>query len=246
MARALRELRRLDKLKETFLKGAIIEGAYQGRIYTSFNQLRSDGFGTVCGRFSSSKPNLQQIPVRGDDGKAIRAAFIPDPDMDWACFDWQQVEFKPIANDAFHFGKRGAGDVVEILRNDAHADFHQIVADMAGIPRDQAKAINFGLAYGEGVATLCVNLGLAEAEGVRLLNEYHRRVPFMRPIMDHWMRVAEREHQLRTALRRLRRFNKWEIRRAGKRIPVKHRVPGARLITFTALNARIQGSLPTS
>jgi DNA polymerase I-like protein with 3'-5' exonuclease and polymerase domains len=242
-ARALRDLRHLDKLKNTFVKGAIINGAYEGRIYCSFNQLRSGSFGTVSGRFSSSKPNLQQIPVRGDDGRAIRACFIPDEGMDFAVFDWSQIEFRLLVNDAYHFGPRGAEEVVEIYRNDPRGtDYHRVVAEMTGLERAAAKTVNFGLAYGTGVATLCANLGLSEAEGTRLLNEYHRRLPFMRGLMDHWARVAERKRELRTALGRLRRFNKWELRRAGKRVQVPARVPGARLVTFTALNARIQGS----
>jgi DNA polymerase-1 len=170
-------------------------------------------------------------------------AFIPDDGCDWACFDWSQIEFRLLVNDAAHFGLRGADEIVEIYRNDPRGtDYHQVVAEMTGLERAAAKTVNFGLAYGTGVATLCANLGLSEAEGTRLINEYHRRLPFMRGLMDHWSRVAERHRQLRTALGRVRRFNKWEIRRAGKRIPVPARVPGARLVTFTALNARIQGS----
>ena len=226
MARALRELRHLDKLRETFVKGAIIDGAYKGRLYTSFNQFRSDSFGTVSGRFSSSKPNLQQIPVRGDDGKAIRQAFIPDEGMDWARFDWTQIEFRLLVNDAYHFGLRGAEAVVEIYRNDPRGtDYHKVVAEMTGLERAAAKTVNFGLAYGTGVATLCANLGLSEAEGTRLINEYHRRLPFMRGLMDRWARVAERKRQLRTALGRLRRFNNWEIRRAGKGIQFRRACP---------------------
>ena len=78
--------------------------------------------------------------------------------------------------------------------------------------------------------------------GELLLREYHRNAPFMRPLIEYWMGVAHRKRQLRTALGRIRRFNKWELLRAGKRIPLKSKVPGARLITFTAFNARIQGS----
>ena len=243
MARALRELRRLDKLKEVFLKGSIIEGAYRGRIHTQFNQLKSDSFGAVSGRLSSSKPNLQQIPARGDDGKAIRAAFVPDPGDEWACLDWQQIEFKLIVNDAAHFGMRGADAVVGRYNTDKNTDFHEIVASMAGLPREQAKAVNFGLAFGEGVTKLCADLGLDEWEGRRLLREYHRKVPFMHSLMEHWMEKAERDHQVRTLFRRIRRFARWEIWRGGKAILLDHRVPGARLArTYAALNARIQGS----
>jgi DNA polymerase I-like protein with 3'-5' exonuclease and polymerase domains len=234
MARNLRALRYLDKLKEVFIRGAIIEA--------SFNQLRSDSYGTVSGRFSSSNPNLQQIPARGEDGKAIRSLFVPDDGMLWACFDWNQIEYRLIVNDAAHFGFRGAAEIVEKFNTDPKADYHQVVADMTGLPRDQAKTINFGIAYGKGSASLSVDLGLDLAAGELLLREYHRRAPFMRPLIEYWMNVAHRKRQLRTALGRIRRFNKYELLRAGKRIPLKQKVPGARLVTFTALNARIQGS----
>ena len=260
MVRALRELRHLDKLKESFVKGVLIEGAYKGRIHASFNQLRSDGYGTVSGRFSSSNPNLQQIPKRGADGEAIRACFIPDQGDIWCCKDYSQIEFRLLLNDAAHFNMRGAAEIVETFRTDPTADYHQIVAQMAHLSRDAAKTVNFGLAYGEGVNTLCTNLGLGTKEGMRLLSDYHDCLPFMRRLLDHWKRKVERgvdsllgevdedgdpvrEHLLRTLFGRIRRFNKYEIWRGGKSVPLQHWVPGARLAyTYAALNARIQGS----
>ena len=119
----------------------------------SFNQLRSE-VGTVSGRFSSSKPNLQQLPARGDDGQATRRCFVPDDGTMSACFDWNQIEYRLIVNDAAHFGFRGADEVVEIFNTNSKADYHQVVADMTGLPRDQAKTINFGIAYGKGAASL--------------------------------------------------------------------------------------------
>jgi DNA polymerase-1 len=243
MMRELRELRRLDKLKETFIRGAIVEGAYEGRLYTQFNQLRSGTYGAVSGRFSSSKPNLQQIPARGPDGKAIRACFIPDEGQRWARVDWNQVEYRLIANDAFHFGMRGADDVVDRYNSDPNADFHQLVANMTGLERDRAKTINFGVAYGQGSAKLCEALGLDQVTGERLLREFHKKAPFLKPLLEHWMRVAERDHQIRTLFGRIRRFNKFEIWRGGNSIILDHWVPGARRAhTFAALNARVQGS----
>lgn len=242
MMRKLRELRHLGKLKDTFLRKAIIEGAYDGRIRCNFNQLRADSYGTVSGRFSSSKPNLQQIPARGDDGKAIRACFVPDAGQRWASLDWSQIEYRLAVNDAFHFGFRGADAVVDLYASDAATDFHQVVADMTDLPRERAKTVNFGILYGQGAAKLCRDLGLDERVGNQLLREYHRKAPFMRPLMDHWMEVAERKRQLRTLFGRIRRFNKWAITRGGEQIVLDHRVPGARLVSFTALNARIQGS----
>jgi DNA polymerase I len=78
----IRKVRHLDKLRETFIKG-ILEKHIDGRIYTQFHQLRTDSRGTVSGRMSSSQPNLQQIPIRSEEGKLIRSLFIPEEDQRW-------------------------------------------------------------------------------------------------------------------------------------------------------------------
>ena len=91
-----------------------------------------------------------------------------------------------------HFNMRGAAEIVEIFLNDPTADYHAIIGEMAHLPRDQAKTVNFGLAYGEGVNTLCTNLGLGTKEGMRLLSDYHDCLPFMRRLLDHWKRKVER------------------------------------------------------
>jgi len=149
-----------------------------------------------------------------------------------------------MANDAAYFGFRGAEEVVALYKKDKNADFHQIVADMTGLPRDAAKTVNFGIAYGEGVKKLCRDLNLSVNDGQKLLQEYHRRAPFMRPLTNHWMQRAESEpFEIRTLLGRRRQFNQWSIERDGEFIVLNHRVPGAqRAFTYTALNARIQGS----
>lgn len=244
VAGLLREVRHLDRLKETFIKGSVIEGSYKGRIHCNFNQLRTDAGGTVSGRFSSSQPNLQQVPIRGEDSVAVRSAFIPEKGQTWHKFDWSQIEYRLIVNDAAHFEMRGADTVVEKYRTDVNADFHQIVADMTGLPRDAAKTVNFGIAYGEGVKKLCRDLGMSLENGQKLLREYHRRAPFMRPITNHWMDRAETEpFEIRTLLNRRRTFHKWGLERNGEFTVLDHKVPGAqRAFTYTALNARIQGS----
>lgn len=244
VAHLIREVRHLDKLKETFIKSAIMEGHHNGRIHCSFNQLRGDGKGTVSGRFSSSSPNLQQVPVRGDDANAIRSIFVPEKGQTWHKFDWSQIEYRLMVNDAVHFGFRGAEEVADIYKKDPKADFHQIVADMTGLDRSAAKTVNFGIAYGEGVKKLCRDLNLDMDEGQKLLREYHRRAPFMRPLTNHWMQRAESDpYEIRTLLNRRRQFNKWSIEKNGEFIVLDHRIPGSeRAFTYTALNARIQGS----
>src|SRR5262249_39397986 len=185
IAKLVLDIRHLDKLRETFIKGFVLEGNYKGRVHCQFNQLRSDEGGTVTGRFSSSQPNLQQIPVRGEDGKLIRRIFLPDEPEHWHKLDWSQIEFRLVVNDAVELGRRGlcecpgAREVADEFNTNPNADFHRIVADMIKRDRDEvAKRINFLLIYGGGLDRLCRELGIPREEGEELLREYHERVPF--------------------------------------------------------------------
>ena len=238
----IRRVRHLDKLRETFIEG-IREKHINGRIYTQFHQLRSDSNGTVSGRMSSSLPNLQQIPARSEEGKLIRSIFIPEEGQRWFQNDWSQVEYRLIAHDAASLNLPGAQAVVDKYRTDDSADFHQIVADMTGLDRDAAKTVNFGLAYGEGVAKLCASLGLSREKGETLLEEYHRRAPFIRQLSSGCMSIAARTGKIETLLERIRQFDMWEIRYRDRLLYFRERRPGSRrAFTHAALNARIQGS----
>jgi DNA polymerase-1 len=238
----IRRVRHLDKLRETFVKG-ILEKHINGRIYTQFHQLRSDSNGTVSGRMSSSLPNLQQIPIRSDEGKLVRSIFIPEEGQRWFKNDWPQVEYRLIVHDAASLKLAGAQAVVDKYRTDENADFHQIVADMTGLDRYAAKTVNFGLAYGEGVAKLCATLGLSREKGETLLKEYHRRAPFIKQLSSGCMSIAARTGEIETLLGRIRRFDTWEIRHGDEITYFRERRPGSRrAFTHAALNARIQGS----
>jgi DNA polymerase I-like protein with 3'-5' exonuclease and polymerase domains len=238
----IRKVRHLDKLRETFIKG-ILEKHIDGRIYTQFHQLRSDNNGTVTGRMSSSLPNLQQITVRSEEGKLIRSIFIPEEGQRWFKNDWSQVEYRLIVHDAASLKLPGAQAVVDKYRTDENADFHQIVADTTGLDRNAAKTVNFGLAYGEGVAKLCASLGLSREKGEALLKEYHRRAPFIKQLSNGCMSIAGRSGEIETRLGRIRRFDTWEIRHGDKIMYFRERRPGSRrAFTHAALNARIQGS----
>jgi DNA polymerase I-like protein with 3'-5' exonuclease and polymerase domains len=243
------DIRRLDRLKEVFVKNFVLESNHKGRIHCQFNQLKSDENGTVTGRFSSSQPNLQQIPKRGDDGKLIRTIFVAeDSAQRWHKLDWSQIEFRLAVNDAFELTRRelcncsGAEAVVDEFTNNPDADYHQITADVIQRDRnDVAKRINFGIIYGMSAATLCHELGVPREEGEELLREYHERVPFMQPLMDHYKNRAKRFQEVRTLFGRRRRFNRWN--KDGEIIVSDKRPPRASLaFTYTALNARIQGS----
>jgi DNA polymerase-1 len=248
MCQMIVEARRKDKMVGTFLDGGIFESHVQGRIHTQFNQLKSDEGGAISGRFSSSSPNLQFIPVRTEEGRLIREMFEPEKGRKWYKLDWSQIEYRLMVHDAAHLGFPGAREVVQQYVDDPDVDFHQIVADMTGLSRSSAKTINFGLAYGEGEEKLARQLGLSADEAHELLSEYHRRAPFLRRLMTHMSSLAAKTGEVRTLLNRLRTFNTWEAKRRNPETGklevffVRQRIPGSkRAFTYRALNARIQG-----
>ena len=243
VAQTINEIRHLDKLRETFIKGFILDGHTKGRIHCQFHSLKGDENGTVTGRFSSSLPNLQQIPKRGKNGQLIRSLFLPDPGNQFGKLDYSQIEYRLIVHDAAELDLPGTEEVVKAYQEDT-ADFHQIIANITGLDRTSAKTINFGIAYGEGVKKLCAALGLDEHAGRKFLNNYHKRAPFMRPLMQYCIREAQKNGEIRTLFQRICHFDQWETQDySGERHLHDHRIPGAqRAFTYAALNARIQGS----
>lgn len=244
VSQTINEIRHLDKLRNTFIKGFILDGHTNGRIHCQFNQLKGDDNGTVTGRFSSSTPNMQQIPARSFTGKLIRSLFIPDRKGDlWGKTDYSQIEYRLMANEAIELELDGYEDVQKAYQND-DADFHQIIADMTGLDRNAAKTINFGIAYGEGVNKLCAALGLDRKAGFKLLDEYHTRAPFMKPLMKQCMKEAQDTGMIHTMFNRTRHFDKMELTDArGEQHVFDNAIGGAkRAFTYKALNARIQGT----
>lgn len=206
--RMLVEARKLDKTVTTFLDGAILGNAINGRIHTQFHQLKSDANGTVSGRFSSSNPNLQNIPARdGEIGPLMRSMFIPDDNEVWYSDDWSQIEFRGLV----HYGRGpSALETQRAYRNDPKTDFHDYVSEITGIQRKPAKNINFGLGYGMGKDKLARELNRTLAEAEEISNTYHERLPFIRELMKAVTRVAENRGYIKTHLGRRRRFNRWE------------------------------------
>ena len=140
------------------------------------------------------------------------------------------------------------GDVLDAY-NDGDADFHKIVAEMANIPREQAKTINLGLFYGMGKNKLQAELGVNKETAEDLFKQYHSRVPFVKQLMDSVMSRAQDRGQIRTLLGRLCRFHLWEPNQFGIHKPLTHDAalaehgPGIkRAYTYKALNRLIQGS----
>ena len=240
--------RKLNKARTTFIDKMISEHAVNGRIHAEAHPLRSDAGGTVSGRFSYSNPNLQQVPARDPEiGNLIRSLFIPEEGCQWGVFDYSQQEPRLTVHYANTMGLIGAKDAVTAYR-DKNADFHQIVADMANIPRKQAKNINLGLSYGMGKQKLIKELGLGDTEAQALLTKYHEKVPFIRGLQDQCARVALDRGYIKTLAGRRCHFDLWE-HKYDKTMPLpleeardKYGDVLKRSYTYKALNRLIQGS----
>ncbi len=243
------QARETNKAHTTFID-TILKHSHKGRIHAEINQLRGDNGGTVTGRFSYSNPNLQQIPARNKElGPMIRSLFIPEEGHRWGVFDYSQQEPRLVVHYAGLQNLYGVDDVLDSYNNDPNTDFHTIVADMANIPRSQAKTINLGLFYGMGKNKLQAELGVDKETSDGLFKQYHDRVPFVKQLMDNVMQRAQQRGQIRTLLGRLCRFHLWEPNMFGMHKAMTHddalleHGPGIRrAYTYKALNKLIQGS----
>jgi len=247
--RILNKARELDKLSNTFLE-SIKNFVHNGRIHADIHQLRGDFGGTVTGRLSYSNPNLQQLPNYTNIGMGIRSIFMPEDGHRWGCFDYSQQEPRLVVHYALAtMGTTGVASIAEAYEK-GQADFHSMVADIANIPRGQAKTINLGLFYGMGKAKLQAQLGVTEERAKNLLNTYHKSVPFVKQLIYHTMDRAQERGWIRTLLGRKCRFNMWEPATFGMHKPQTYEEASIehgsrnikRAFTYKALNKLIQGS----
>jgi DNA polymerase I-like protein with 3'-5' exonuclease and polymerase domains len=255
VAKMIMHLREVDKADSTFID-SILRHEHDGRIHTEFHQLRSDDGGTVTGRFSSSNPNLQQIPARDPEiKKAIRGLFLPEEGQMWASFDYSSQEPRLLVHFAASMPDSQRSPVVDNIVEEYHqgdVDLHQMVADIAGITRKQAKVVNLGIMYGMGVVKLADQLGVSKEEAKSIIEEHETKVPFVKRLAVAASQRAEDNGQIRTILGRLCRFDMWEPRTFGYNQPLKleeaKKVYGTvgnnlkRAFTYKALNKLIQGS----
>ena len=250
IAQLIREAREINKFHSTFID-SVLRYTHKGKIHSEINQLRSDQGGTVSGRLSYSNPNLQQIPARNKEfGDKIRSLFLPEEGKQWGSFDYSQQEPRLVAHYAASVSKQFAGaDEFIQAYEDESADFHQIVADMAGISRTQAKTINLGLFYGMGKAKLAKELGIDKDSAERLLNTYNDRVPFVKKLAVEVTSSASKYGFVRTIKGRKCRFDMWEPSTFGMNKAMNYEEAKAiygnnirRAFTYKALNRLIQGS----
>ena len=242
------QARKYNKIHSTFIEGMILEHSKNSRIYGQMHPLRGDNVGTVSGRFSYSTPNLQQVPARDPVlGPLVRGLFLPEEGAAWGAFDYSQQEPRLTVHYAHQLKLKGAEEALREYKED-DADFHQIVADMAGISRKDAKIINLGLSYGMGKDKLLQQLGINELEAEALFNNYHSRVPFIKELTQTCSRRAENIGHIKTLLGRRCRFNMFEPRgEKASPLPLEEAVEEygsnlRRAYTYRAFNRLIQGS----
>lgn len=208
------EARGLLKLKGTFVEGYLMSKNVNGKVFGSFHPLSGTDGGAKTGRFASADPNLQNIPARTAEGKLIREAFVPDTGhLEWWKFDYSQIEYRILAHYAVG---EGSDQIRQMYINDPNTDYHSSTAALiervtgVKLSRSHTKNINFGLAYGMGLAKLAKDLGVSMKEAQELSEAYHRGVPFARETMKLLSDFAQQYGYNRTILGRRTRFNLWE------------------------------------
>ena len=207
--RMIARARECDKAKNAFVEG-LLSFVHKGRIHADINQIRSDQGGTVTGRFSMSNPNLQQVPAKGEIGKRIREIFIPEEECTWGSFDYSQQEPRIVVHYASKFNFPGIEKLSDAYKENPNTDFHKIVANMANIPRTQAKTINLGLFYGMGRMKLQKELEISPEEAKDLFHDYHSKVPFIKELSNGLIEFAEQHGLIYTLGDRFCRFDRWE------------------------------------
>ena len=221
--------RGLKKLTSTYVDSLpTLINPSTGKIHTSFNQTV-----TSTGRLSSSNPNLQNIPVRGDDGKEIRKAFIPEPGCTFFSADYSQIELRIMAH------LSGDRHMIEAFLegDDIHAStaakiYHKPIADVTRDERRKAKTANFGIIYGISVFGLAERLNVPRSEARELIDGYFATYPRVREYMDESIERARRQGYIETLLRRRRYLPDINSRNAIVRGYAER----------NAINAPIQGS----
>lgn len=192
---AISKWRSLSKLKSTYTD-ALQEQIHPetGRVHTSYS-LAS----TTTGRLSSNDPNLQNIPIRTEDGRKIRTAFIPEKGNVLISADYSQIELRLLAHIAdLKTMKQAFSDGVDIHALTASEMFNEPIKDMDPMIRRQAKAINFGIIYGISAFGLANQLGISRADAKEYIDNYFEKFPGIRRYMDDTIAGAKEDGYVET------------------------------------------------
>jgi DNA polymerase-1 len=226
--RLVLEYRQLTKLKSNYADSLPLLADREGRVHTTFNQV-----GTATGRLSSTNPNLQNIPIRTELGREIRAAFIAAPGCVLLSADYSQIELRLLA----HF----SADPLLVKAYQTGQDIHTLTAaEVFGVPaetmsketRNRAKAVNFGIVYGISPFGLAAQLGIEQNEARLYIETYFERYAGVRTYIDRMLEETRREQMVRTVFGRVRPIPDIQSRNANQRGFAER----------TAINTPLQGT----
>jgi DNA polymerase I len=229
LPRLVLEFRQLAKLKSTYIDALpkLIDPVSR-RLHTSFNQA-----GAATGRLSSTNPNLQNIPVRAEVGRKIRGAFVPEPGWTFVSADYSQVELRIVA----HL----SGDEGLLAAFAAGEDIHRrTAAEVLGLSidsvrpdqRERAKAVNFGIVYGQTPYGLAQQLGITPEEAADFINRYFLRYQGVQNYIESCLSAARDSGVTRTLFGRIRQHPEINSRNGMRRSMAER----------TAINSPIQGT----
>jgi DNA polymerase-1 len=211
--RQVLQFRQLAKLKSNYIDSLPLLADSEARVHTTFNQV-----GTATGRLSSTNPNLQNIPVKTELGREIRAAFIAAPGNVLISADYSQIELRLMA----HY----SGDPLLVRAFAEGQDIHTLTAsEVFGIApeamdkqtRDRAKAVNFGIVYGISPFGLAAQLGIEQNEARLYIETYFARYSGVRAYIDRLLEETRREQKVRTLFGRVRPIPDMQSRNANLR-----------------------------
>lgn len=222
--------RQLGKLQSTYIEGLLkVVDKETSKIHTRFNQAL-----TQTGRLSSVEPNLQNIPIRLEEGRKIRKAFVPS-EKDWVMFaaDYSQIELRVLA----HFANdqklvEAFKQNMDIHTRTAMDVFHVEKDDVTPDMRRQAKAVNFGIVYGISDYGLSQNLGITRKEAKQFIERYFESFPGVKEYMDTIVQTAKQQGYVSTIMNRRRYLPEITSRNFNRRSFAER----------TAMNTPIQGS----
>ena len=194
------EYRQLTKLKSTYADGLAVYIKDDGRIHGNFNQTI-----TATGRISSTEPNLQNIPIRMEMGKAFRKVFIPKDDYIFIDADYSQIELRILAH--------MSGDESLIDAYNSAQDIHRITAskvfkipyeEVSEAMRRNAKAVNFGIVYGISSFGLSQDLSISRKEANEYIKQYFETYPGIKAFLDKTIEDAKKDGYVKTLFNRIR------------------------------------------
>lgn len=272
VAKEVLAIRETKKLRSTFLESYILKSHRNGIIHCQFHPLRDasdggDSSGTKTGRFASSTPNLQNIPVRSKLGKLIREIFVAHHGhMRWRKFDYSQIEYRMLAHFATNEKNGASADQLRAEYNaNPNTDYHNRVmlkfAAKAGINLDAMtpeekdtfrkpiKNVNFGLLYGQTEKALALKSGLTQLQAREFFADYHQSAPYVKSTMEAIEGEVYGKGFVQTIIDRRTRFNLWESsgRERTQALPYHaalREYGGAirRAYAYRGVNYKLQGS----